>query len=303
MNKDFVRFIIRISALILLLLVCDKVVGKVEDIFYSKTDTKLTYTAYSPQKDDIIILGSSRACHHYIPSIIRDTTNMSCMNLGVDGQNIYYHFALLNLLLKRNTPKVVVYELLSIDFLQTDLKYSVDQLDDLAPLYGINPRVDSLIGLKGRKYMFAIDLFDSYRYNSRVFHVLNNSRQMDHGGYVPLYGEWHGAAGGTSKSKQPVKYDSGKLRCLYDMVDMCIAHGVKIIIAVSPQYLAPGADTNGYLAVGERCRQRGACFIYRQKSLQDASMFKDILHMNDKGARWYSSVIAHDINQYLNDDQ
>ena len=298
MNKDFRRFIIHFLVFIVLLLLCDRIVGQIENICYSRKNTKLTYAAYSSRQDDIIILGSSRASHHYIPAIISDTTNMSCVNLGEDGQNIYYHFALLNLLLEHNTPKVVVYELLGIDFLQTDDKYSVDQLDKLAPIYRLNSRVDSLIELKGCKYMFAIRLFDSYRYNSRLFNVLIDSHQIDNGnGYVPIYGEWTGEKGG--KLGQANKFDLGKLQCLYTMIDMCHAHGVRIIVAVSPQYLKPDTDRREYFVVGEQCSRRGAYFIYHEKSLQDRSMFKDVMHMNDKGAQWYSSLIAHEIKQYI----
>jgi hypothetical protein len=300
MDKDFTRFVLYILVLILSLFVCDRIVGKVEDILYSKRNTKLTYAAYSSRQDDIVILGSSRASHHYIPAIISDTTNLSCVNLGVDGQNIYYHFALLNLLLEHRKPKMVIYELFDIDFLHTTDKYSVGQLDQLAPMCGVNPKVDSLIGLKGRKYMAAIRLFDSYRYNSKLFSVIIDSRHIDdRSGYIPIYGEWTGEK--ESKVNGTNKLDSGKLRCLYDMIDMCKAHDIKIVIVVSPQYLAPYADRQEYLEVGRMCADRGACFLYYQKLLQNASMFKDIAHMNDKGARWYSSIIAREIKQYINE--
>lgn len=35
---------------------------------------------------NILIFGSSRAAHHYVPSILSDSLDMSCYNCGLDGQ-------------------------------------------------------------------------------------------------------------------------------------------------------------------------------------------------------------------------
>lgn len=298
MNKDFLRFVFHLLILAVLVIIADRAVGRIENVLFARKNTKLTYAAYSQEPVDIVILGSSRASHHYIPAIISDTTKLSCVNLGVDGQNIYYHFALLNLHLRHNTPEAVVYELLDIDFLLTGNKYSVERLDELAPVYGLNSTVDSIIGLKGRTYWIATSVFDSYRYNSKLFHVLTDPRQMNQGnGYIPIYGEWTGTREDVSGG--PVEFDLGKLECLYSMIDLCRKRGIKMIVAVSPRYLNPHADRKEYAVIGEECDRRGARFIYFEKSQQDKAMFKDIMHLNDKGARWYSSVMAHEIKQYL----
>ena len=37
---------------------------------------------------DVLIMGSSRAHHHYVPEIISDSLGLSCYNTGKDGNGI-----------------------------------------------------------------------------------------------------------------------------------------------------------------------------------------------------------------------
>lgn len=41
---------------------------------------------------NILIFGSSRAAHHYVPSILSDSLGMSCYNCGLDGNGIIYGY-------------------------------------------------------------------------------------------------------------------------------------------------------------------------------------------------------------------
>ena len=42
--------------------------------------------------EDIIIMGSSRASHHYVPEIISEELGMSCFNAGRDGNGIILQY-------------------------------------------------------------------------------------------------------------------------------------------------------------------------------------------------------------------
>lgn len=296
MRRDFTKFVVRIAVFIALLFCCDRIVAIIEDKVYSRTDTKLNYAAYCHNDDEIVILGSSRAAHHYIPAIISDTTKMSCVNLGVDGQNIYYHYALLNLLLTNNSPKIVIYELLDIDFLNTEDKYTTSRLDALSPVFGQQSKVDSLILLK-KGYEKQIKLFHSYRYNSKVHIIIRNSYPMSNNGYVPIYGRWNGWPKG--EEDLDLSFDDNKLNCLFRLIDLCHNNGIRIIVAVSPTYLTENADRDYYMQVGHKCEEHNAIFLYREYAINKANLFKDIMHMNDSGAQMYSSQIAHELKEYF----
>ncbi len=61
--------------------------------------------------EDIIILGSSRAAHHYVPKIIEDSLGMSCYNCGEEGNGVILAYGRLKMLTNRYKPKLIMYEI------------------------------------------------------------------------------------------------------------------------------------------------------------------------------------------------
>ena len=61
--------------------------------------------------EDIIILGSSRATHHYVPQIIEDSLGMSCYNCGEEGNGVVLAYGRLKMLTDRYKPRLVIYEI------------------------------------------------------------------------------------------------------------------------------------------------------------------------------------------------
>lgn len=108
--------------------IADIVVGIAMQWLYDNTEheyvTKTRYLAGHVDKD-VILLGTSRTSHHYIPSILEDSLGMNIYNGGMDGtDNIYMHYFLLNLILRHHTPKVVCLELSTHDYGTPSLVYS-----------------------------------------------------------------------------------------------------------------------------------------------------------------------------------
>ena len=87
-----------IVAAILLIVAMDLCLGGVSAWLYHRSKYGIFHRQQyilNESKDDIIILGSSRVSHHYIPSILTDSLGMSCYNAGSEGMCIYYHYAML----------------------------------------------------------------------------------------------------------------------------------------------------------------------------------------------------------------
>ena len=59
---------------------------------------------------DILIFGSSRAIHHYHPTIISDSTDMTCYNCGQDGNGVILNYGRLLMIGKRYKPKMIIYD-------------------------------------------------------------------------------------------------------------------------------------------------------------------------------------------------
>ena len=59
---------------------------------------------------DIIVMGSSKAHHNYIPQVFSDTLGMSCYNAGCDGNGIILAYGILSLIEEERLPKLIVYD-------------------------------------------------------------------------------------------------------------------------------------------------------------------------------------------------
>ena len=49
---------------------------------------KSRYYVCKESTEDVLIFGSSRAKHHYVPDVIEDSLKVSCYNTGEDGNGI-----------------------------------------------------------------------------------------------------------------------------------------------------------------------------------------------------------------------
>ena len=69
----------------------------------------------------IIILGSSHAVRHYVPSVIQDSLGLTCYNCGEPGCGIIPAYARYKMVAERNKPKLVIYEVTpGYDYLVSD---------------------------------------------------------------------------------------------------------------------------------------------------------------------------------------
>lgn len=295
MKKVFVVFL-------LFLLVCfatDRLLDYALFKSFLKSDCVESY-AYQKCDADVVILGSSRAKHHYVPSIITDSLGLSCYNLGEDGKNIYFQYALLSLLLAHHTPKIVIYDCFSVDVIKTDFKYDLGSLSDLYPIYGKRNDVDALIDLQGPKFISRISFSHVYRYNSRFIDYLSSNHNNVQSGYVPLGGIYEGELGIINK-KEETSTDDMKFMYIQKLIDLCQNKDIQIIFAVSPHFTLnenDGVISKKYERVNELCNKNDIPFLYYELDstfLQRKDLFRDIGHLNDNGARLYTQLFVSNL--------
>jgi lysophospholipase L1-like esterase len=298
-----------ISAFIffIVILVCaDRLLGFILDKLFFSEQGKLSY-ALNECIDDIIILGASNAEAHYDANIISDSTTLSVFNFGSGGQNIYYHYAILNTILKHHTPKVVILELGGIDYLVTPPRWDKEQLpSSLGPLYfhcdTVSNIIDAISPSEKCKYLSRI-----YPFNSTVDDIIysflkgNNNAQIKNKGYVPIKESFH-LLTLTEEDLQGKEFDTAKIEYIERFIELCKSQNIKIIIVRSPAYYIK--TTNYSNLVYERLNKRIGIEIwdYEQDSsfLSHREYFKDALHMNQRGATIYSQIIAKRLKKELN---
>jgi len=299
------KIIINIALVALVVAVLDFAIGKALRHYYFKETSghhfRTTYSIDST-KADILIFGSSRANHHYVPEIFEDSLKMSFYNTGRDGNSILYTLAVFNAITKRYSPEIII-----LDLRVSELYYDADtyaRLSCLLPYYNNHPEIHNVIELRGpyEKYKLISSI---YPFNSTILAVIignmeiNKSRNTDTDGYVPLYGQMDkNTKPGTSGTNTPV--DSISVEALRYISEMCTKNHIRLLIVHSPQYtifkLKGTVDPLEQLT-----KENNITYLnYANDSLylKNPGLFQDPSHLNDKGARIFSAQLAGLIKSY-----
>ena len=118
------KYLLKIALFFALMAVIDVVCGLVFDILRSKArggQTRKNEYINNICEDDILILGSSKADHHYVPSVFEDSLGLTCYNAGEMGCGIIPAYIRYKMVSKRHALKLVIYELTpDYDYLRDD---------------------------------------------------------------------------------------------------------------------------------------------------------------------------------------
>ena len=260
---------------------------------------KSRYYVNKESTEDVLVFGSSRAKHHYVPNIIEDSLRMTCYNTGEDGNGIIYCYGVLKMVAERYSPKMIIYDVSRFDFVEDDnSKY----LDLLKPYY-YEPGIDSIfwaIEPKTRVMMKS----NLYRFNTTCLRIFGNyiHPTIDAPkGYSPLSKSMdYEPEPLVSKRDMPI-VDSMKLSFFESFIQLCQNNGIQLICSVSPSYKAC-MNEDYYLPIKHLCEKRGIPFYYMEEETDISnyrSLFQDKTHMNDRGARMYTQKIMSIIHNNI----
>jgi len=255
---------------------------------------------------DIIILGSSRAIHHYDPKIFADTLGMSCYNCGEDGMGILLMYPRYRAIEARKTPKVVIYEILP----EYDLLKEADNLKYLKFLrpYTNSPVIDSLVNRLSKTEKYKL-LSGGYRFNSVFVDIIaqrysNASETAKDYTYMPSDQKLGYISQDRlndllqANSVHDFAYDDVKLEFLEDLMARCTKSKTKLFVTVSPKFYS--TSDSEFLSIKNLCAKYGVPFInhYCDKDYSmNSNLFADIYHLNKNGADMFSSQLASEIKR------
>lgn len=296
------RFITYIIIFFCAVFVIDRAVGVVCDYLYSHAkggDTKHTYDVFNKVTADIIILGSSRAVHHYVPTIIEDSIGLSCYNCAYDNQGIINMYGRYKMIAKRKKPKYVICEILpSLDIFKDvdDIKY----LNSFKP-FRDNPELAEII-----KDYSPIEYFKTnsyiYRYNTSIFQIFKN--YTEHGriyegkGFSPNKGKMNYT---PEPHKEIIgKVDSFKVKYIHKLIEATKKDSVHLIFTASPRYNAD--NDSSFALLKDICKQKDIPFItfYKDSCLNKRKeLFKDRSHLNSDGAYIFTKEFIKPLRRIL----
>lgn len=260
-------------------------------------DTANQYYICKQSDEDILIFGSSRANHHYVPSIIEDSLNRSCYNCGKDGNGILLHYGRYKLITERYTPKLIVYDLVdAFDICRNDnLKY-LEQLKQYYKEAGLMELFDDVSAME--RYKLPSKL---YQYNTKFIQMIGDNikpQQQVIQGYKPIYGMMDYEP--DAIQSVAVEADSLKLKYIEKLIVDTQQKGIKLVFMISPFYKASSSDS--YDSVKELIKKYDVPFydFYADEEMsRDKNLFSDPSHLNDKGARAFTEKVAVILNELL----
>lgn len=245
--------------------------------------------------EDVLIMGSSRAAHHYNPELITQLTGLSCYNCGQDGNGIVLSYGFWKLISKRYHPKMLIYEITpSHDLLKDHDNHRY--LGILKPYYyhdGI-PQIFEDVD-PTEKYKMMSNL---YRYNSKALNVFTNFLypliEVGVKGFLPIDKEMdvikiHPNLVLNSKNEYVI--DTLKLEYFKKMI--IEAGETQLLFVVSPIWY--GMDTKQFESLADLCKLKGIKFLdYSNdpKYVHNNDYFYDPGHLNLKGANQFTKEIV-----------
>jgi hypothetical protein len=294
---------------LIILFVLDAVIGYFLNKYYF-TQTHgvyavLTNTIDNPanQKSDLLIFGSSKAKRNYNPQIISDSLPISCYNAGYDGLGILYSNALLDIMIDKYEPSVVILDVISDELDYTVLSY--DRLTIFNPYVKKYPVLWETLLLKSpfEKVKHASKI---YPYNSMLDKIVrgnwkNLPEEVNINGYTPMYGTWNEPL--QSVSFGDAQLDPNKIDVFSAFLEKCIQKKLKVYVVFSPEYRRVKNDTRSTAYIKEKCRALNIEFITYQNNEKffNNQFFRDVMHLNNVGSDIFTSDISSVLIKKLSD--
>ena len=248
--------------------------------------------------EDILIMGSSRAVHHYDPLIIEDSLHISCYNCGYDGCGSITAYGLLRMLTEHYSPRIILYEVTpDFDYLKTGNE-NTRFLRPLKMFYDRNG-IDSIFIKCDKNEGYKMNS-KMYRMNSQLIELLSENivrRNQTIKGYIPQKRvmKYEPSDNVTKKS---IEYDTLKIEYLNRIVDLCKSKQIKLVFIISPNYQKSNMSKYKYVEILAKKNElpvlNHSCdtlFVGKR------AFFYDAFHMNEEGASAYTRHITSELRE------
>lgn len=255
---------------------------------------------------DVVVIGSSRAKHHYVSSILADSLGLSVFNCGRNGENLRYQTAVLNGILNRYAPKLVVWNFeprLMLEVDEASLKDAFSRLSVLAPFATEDEFVREVLHVCGAHEDLKL-CSHLFCYNSLwvEFLYLFCRKNRFHEGYLPLPVSGYAYPVLCNKNYDRV-FEVSRLHRFERMLLRCKEMGVPVVLCFSPRFEWDGyRDAVSYRAILEvthRLEVPLFDFYHHPAFMTDSTCFHDVNHMNHRGAVRFSGLLGADLKRWL----
>ena len=300
MNKYIIKFAIFAAMVILVDFLAGLLLDAIQHKAFEKNPLRFEVRAmYAIEQagSEIAIIGASDASHSYISNMIADSLGMTTFNYGKDGCFFVYQNCLINLMLERHTPKVILWEV-GKDCLSTTVTKQTTEWQSIKDFYPYYRKSEYCKQLIDRRSKFQILYMQSglYRHNSQLLSLLEpflTSESIDDSskGYIPLPNEGYRYPAYINTAITHDTVDKWKVDLLRGTLAQCKAKGVLVVFCFSPKYKDEHVESMSQWRelkkVAEEYSVPMIDFEHHTQFKSDSTLFKDNAHLNDHGARLF----------------
>lgn len=239
---------------------------------------------------EVVILGASKANHHYDVRQVEKTLNISAYNYGWDGSSIINQYLCLIKAINNGGLKVAI---LDLSPSQMGYEWVHERISDYWPYYWKNDTVRSIVNEvegKDMRYLLSSSLI---QYNSQLFNCFLHVNQYK--GYNPL--PFKGIPIKPIKSLVPVDEFKQSLiretspvavKYLKRMRSICAEKNIELIICISPTLNYSSGNEDYLKELASLCKIE--CWDM-SRDVTDGHLFSDEIHLNEKGAQLFTKHI------------
>lgn len=305
MKKGLLRFGVAVLIVLASVAVVDVAVGKVMDWMLpqisNQGDSGKTYYSLNDVNTPVVIVGSSRAAHHYVTEMIEDSLLMPAYNVARDGCFFSYNCCVINSILDRYAPELIIWEN-GTEYLYEGIS---DPLESLYPYYSQNKWVSRTIQEELPLTEYLRLNSNIYQYNSIVHRILMRylgRHSFSDGtikGYLPLAPKQLKKQLALEKEElESSALSEIKIERFRSTLERAQKIGVRIVVVDSPKYKLRTYENLSASKMQELCERYGALYIDNSQLpyfLDHPELFNDATHMNDDGAKVYTELFLKQI--------
>lgn len=296
------NFLIKLLVFILVVGIVDYSFGVAFDYLRANAkdgDDKRIYDICKNNQYGIVILGSSRAHHHYVPDILTDTIGLSCYNAGFDGNGVILSYGILKLILEKYKPNLIIYDVepaFDIEYYEQD-NNCTRYLKMLKSFY-LNDDVKEIFMTISKEDYFK-NFSGIARHNSNIiletFSYFRKETEHNDCGFHALNGVMNNNA--KMQETEIPMMDSMKINYFRKLLSDAKNSKVPMVVVYSPKYEYTNVATLD--TIRKICKENETLYwdYSNNKKYIDTRLFKEPMHMNITGARLFTQEIASKLKE------
>jgi hypothetical protein len=288
------KFLRAFAVVIVLIYIMDFLIGSALKWLYQNQKSGYLYRSnycIDSTRSNYLVIGSSRANHHYDSRIFEKELNDSFYNCGRDGQNIIYSCAMASAIVHRYKPKLIIIDIRPNEFTMRD----EDKLSSLLP-YHNNPAIKPFLKYYSQYEDLKL-LSHIYPYNSLLASLIagvsgKNMGMEDYHGYIRLNGVLQNKS--LIEFKEKGQVDSMKLEAFTELLSLLNEKQIRTFVIISPLYEKYESTLTARISSNVCSRYPSVKFLnFADTALfKDFELYKDQTHLNQSGAKLFSMAIA-----------